>query len=109
MKRRQSRRGGGFTLVELLVVIGIIAILVGILIPVVSRVRTQAQVTATNARMVQISSAIQAYFMEWQAYPGSFPNSAWVPTVSPALFKPTDSSDPKRALDKLTSTEELVL
>ena len=66
----QPARRPGFTLVELLVVIGIIALLVSILISVVGRVRLAAQGADTQATIRAIDSAVTSYYGDHQAYPG---------------------------------------
>jgi prepilin-type N-terminal cleavage/methylation domain-containing protein len=50
-----------FTLIELLVVVAIIALLMGILLPVMGRARLQAKVLAVNAELRQIGMALEAY------------------------------------------------
>lgn len=50
-----------FTLIELLVVIAIVALLVGILLPVMGQARLQAKVVAVNAELRQIGMALEAY------------------------------------------------
>lgn len=64
-----NRTEHGFTLVELLVVIAIIAILVGILIPVVGNALKRAEITRAQTEMAGIASAIRAYYAEYGLMP----------------------------------------
>ncbi len=71
----QSRRAGiqrskGFSLIELLVVIGLMAILVAILLPALAAARRQARVTETTSELQAISSACEGYKTMFSAYPG---------------------------------------
>jgi prepilin-type N-terminal cleavage/methylation domain-containing protein len=57
-----------FTLVELLVVIGIIAVLVAILLPALNRAREQANLIDCQSRLRQMGQALGIYVTEHQGY-----------------------------------------
>lgn len=65
----QRSRLGGFTLVELLTVIGIIAVLVAILYPVFSSARIKARQTKCISNLHQIVTALKQYGMDYCGYP----------------------------------------
>jgi len=58
---RRVRRRIGFTLIELLVVVAIISILVGIMLPSVTKARQSAIKTACKSNLRQIGLAIRMY------------------------------------------------
>lgn len=62
--RSSQLRAQGFTLLELLVVVGIIALLMGIMIPSLSRSRQQARNTACKQVLHGLSIAMRVYLDE---------------------------------------------
>src|SRR5262245_26515991 len=70
----RGRKDAAFSLVELLVVIGIIAVLLGILVPVLGKARTASRRTVCRGQLREIGNLFQLYLNE---------NRLRVPRVNP--------------------------
>ena len=61
----QQNRKGGFTIVELLVVVSIIALLIALLLPAVQKGRDKALISQSVANLKNLASANETYAGDW--------------------------------------------
>jgi prepilin-type N-terminal cleavage/methylation domain-containing protein/prepilin-type processing-associated H-X9-DG protein len=96
---KHTLRRKGFTLVELLVVIGIIALLISILLPSLNRARETANRVKCGSNMRQIGQAILLYANENK---GNYPRTIYSTTAT-AINGSYDGTNTNTAVDWATT------
>jgi len=90
-----TNRDGAFTLIELLVVIAIIALLMGILVPVLHKAREQGKDVICRSNLRQIGIGASLYAEEWDLHVprGSAEKTAWYMLFMPFLAQKPVNND----------------
>jgi prepilin-type N-terminal cleavage/methylation domain-containing protein len=98
--RMQNTQRRAFTLVELLVAIGIAAVLITLVVGVIAKVKQAAYRSTTAATIAALQGAVEQYYQNFKAYPGP---------VSDEAVCGLDNSGLPIGVQRVSMSENLVL
>lgn len=81
------KKRGGFTLLELLVVIALVALLAALVLPALSKAKFQGLNTRCKSNVRQFGLALSTYLADHESFPPSATGVPLVPTPEPVLPK----------------------
>lgn len=81
-----KRTGKGFTIVELLTVMAVIAVLIGLLVPALNLVKDHAKEIQQKAQFHGIDVGLEVFKTEFGTYPDSHENDLETGTLDPANY-----------------------
>src|ERR1044072_4833195 len=102
MVRKMRNKEGGFTLVELMVVVMIIAILMAIAIPTFLNSRKRAQDSAAKSNVRNGLAAAQAVFSQDQVYPATAALVTGTASEEPSLTFTASGSGSAKTISVIT-------
>jgi len=94
MLNRKLKNRGGFTLIEIMLVVVIIGIIVGIAAPKITGKIGKAQNVAARASLKSVETAVQSYEMDNLRLPDSLDDLTKQKDGNGPYLKPSDLTDP---------------
>lgn len=91
---KQRRRSRGFTLIELVIVVGILALLAGLVLPNLSDFKLRANKAVSATDMADLSRSIQQFYGQYNAFPDRWDSlvdgtgNLWTATLSNGVLSP---------------------
>jgi len=96
----------GFTLIEIMIVVAIIAILASIAIPNFISYRQTAQTNSCKANIKQLRAAVEAYQIKYNAYPTTLSNLTTDPNGGVPIMKSLPTCPSTKAAYSYTAGDE---
>lgn len=82
----------GFTIIELLIVIAVIAILIGIALPRFKGMRDEGNMAKAKGELRTLQTAVESYYVHNNIYPAAFPDD--LEDATPQIIGETAPTDP---------------